>query len=75
MSNYLTKEIDIEKENMRKTLQALNKALNREEITIIELAAIATFFQNSHNAIEHIIKRILIYKKIQIHYSDRNITK
>jgi uncharacterized protein YutE (UPF0331/DUF86 family) len=66
----LQDEFLIEKEHIIITLRSLKLTLKRKEISIIELAAIATFLQNIYNGIENILKRILKYKKIQIRKSN-----
>jgi uncharacterized protein YutE (UPF0331/DUF86 family) len=60
----LSREIDAEKESILATIQALNKALERKDKTIVELAAIAMFLQNIYNGIENILKRSLKYMGI-----------
>ena len=62
----LKDEILIEKEHISTTLESLKEALNRKEKSNIELAAIATFLQNTYNGIENILKRILKFKKVYI---------
>jgi uncharacterized protein YutE (UPF0331/DUF86 family) len=62
-------EFLIEKEHIKITLRSLRLTLKRDEITVIELAAIATFLQNTYNGIENILKRILKFKKIHIRKS------
>ena len=62
----LKDEILIEKEHISTTLQSLKEALKRKEKSNIELAAIATFLQNTYNGIENILKRILKFKKVYI---------
>ena len=62
-------EFLIEKEHIKITLRSLKLTLKRDEITIIELAAIATFLQNTYNGIENILKRVLKYKKIHFRKS------
>ncbi|MFX1256678.1 MAG: hypothetical protein ACFFAN_02380 [Promethearchaeota archaeon] len=62
----LINEVEAEKEHMSKTLKALNKAMKRKKLTIIELAAIATFLQKAYNGMENIIKRMLKFKGISI---------
>ncbi len=59
-------EIEAEKEQMETTLDALEEAMKRREMTIIELAAIATFLQNTYSGIENSLKRILKFKGISI---------
>ena len=65
----LRDEFLIEKEHITITLRSLRSTLKRDEISVIELAAIATFLQNTYNGIENILKRILKYKKIHIRKS------
>ncbi len=62
----LLQEIAAEKEHISETLRALQKALERKEKTIIELAAVATFLQNTYNGMENILKRILKFKGVAI---------
>ena len=45
----LKDEILIEKEHISTTLESLKEALKRKEKSTIELAAIATFLQNTYN--------------------------
>ncbi len=45
----LAEEIDIQKEFIEDTLQALQEAVSRKPMTKIELAAIATFVHNFYN--------------------------
>ena len=60
----LTEQILAEKENVDIALQNLKTALARNEKTVIELAAIATFLHNIYNGIENILKQILISREI-----------
>jgi uncharacterized protein YutE (UPF0331/DUF86 family) len=66
----LLREVEAEKEHILATLQALKEALERKEKTVVELAAIATFLQNTYNGIENILKRALKYKGISIPVSE-----
>ena len=66
----LIHEVEVEKEHMSKTLEALNKAIKRKKTTIVELAAIATFIQNAYNGMENLIKRMLKFKGIYIPSSE-----
>ncbi|MBA7521649.1 hypothetical protein ES705_13760 [subsurface metagenome] len=66
----LLREVQAETEHILETLSALNEALKRLEKTIVELAAIATFLQNTYNGIENILKRVLKYKGISIPISE-----
>lgn len=58
----LLREVQAEKEHILDTLQALKETLERKKKTIVELAAIATFLQNTYNGMENMLKRILKYK-------------
>ncbi|MFX0141866.1 MAG: hypothetical protein ACFFDN_49980 [Candidatus Hodarchaeota archaeon] len=62
----LIDEIKAEKESITKTLRAIEKAIKRQETTIIELAAIATFLQNAYNGMENILKRALVFINVSI---------
>jgi uncharacterized protein YutE (UPF0331/DUF86 family) len=66
----LLREVRAEKEYILYTFRALNEALEREEKTVVELAAISTFLQNTYNGIENILKRILKFKGISISTSE-----
>lgn len=65
----LRDEFLIEKEHIIITLRSLKLTLNRDKISVIELAAIATFLQNTYNGIENILKRILKFKRIYVRQS------
>lgn len=66
----LEEEILVEREHISTTLRALEETMKRDEKTVIELAAIATFLQNTYNGIENILKRILKFKNISISRSE-----
>ncbi len=66
----LLREIQAEKEYILDTLRALNEALQRKEKTVVELAAISTFLQNTYNGIENILKRVLKFKGMSIPVSE-----
>lgn len=66
----LPEQIEIEKESITSTLNYLSIVLTKEDKTVIELAAIATFIQNVYSGIENILKRILKHKKINISFDD-----
>ncbi|MCK4642723.1 hypothetical protein KAU32_03705 [bacterium] len=66
----LLREIQVDKEYILATLDALRTTLEREEKTVVELAALATFLQNAYNGIENILKRVLNHKKITISTSE-----
>lgn len=67
-SQQLKEYCEAEFENIdRVVLELLSivKAKN-EGFTIIELAAIATFLHNFYNGIENILKRVLLFERIEI---------
>ena len=66
----LFREVQAEKEHISDTLQALKEALGREKKTIVELAAIAAFLQDTYNGIENILKRILKFKGLSVPLSE-----
>ena len=55
----LARKIAAERENIERTLEDLKEASERNEKTVIELAAMATFLHNIYNGIENILKQIL----------------
>ncbi len=67
----LTDQILAEKENVDIAMHNLKTAMARNEKTVIELAAIATFLHNIYNGIENILKQILLSKDVMIPKSDR----
>ncbi len=66
----LLREVLAEKEHILDTLRALNEALERKEKTVVELAAISTFLQNTYNGMENMLKRVLKFKGISIPVSE-----
>jgi uncharacterized protein YutE (UPF0331/DUF86 family) len=66
----LPKQILIEKDNVEKTLANLKEAMERSEISSVELAAIGTFLHNIYNGIENILKQIARLKGVEIPKSD-----
>ncbi|MCH7676993.1 hypothetical protein IH879_18890 [candidate division KSB1 bacterium] len=69
MDNLL-QEIAAEKENIERTLKALDDTLQRPAREFVELAAIATCLHNAYNGIENLLKRTLKYLKITLPHSD-----
>ncbi len=66
----LPKQILVEKDNVEKTLANLKEAMERSEISSVELAAIGTFLHNIYNGIENILKQTLRLKNVKIPTSD-----
>ena len=66
----LLREVQAEKEYILDTFRALNEALQRKEKTVVELAAISTFLQNTYNGIENILKRVLKFKGMPMPVSE-----
>ena len=51
--------IEAEEENVRKALKALADVLGREDFSVVEIAASATFIHNVYGGIENILKQVL----------------
>jgi len=62
----LRKQILAERENIETALNHLKNAMEREDKTVIELAAVGTFLHNVYNGIENILKQILISRNKEI---------
>jgi len=62
----LHREIAAEREHIADTLSALQEALRRKERTVVELAAMATFLQNTYNGMENLLKRILKPRRVSL---------
>ncbi len=55
----LGRYVEAQKENVQRTLSDLGEAMRREEKSVIELAALATFLLNIYNGVENILKQSL----------------
>lgn len=66
----LRKQIRAEEENVEIALNNLKYTAEREEKTVIELAAIGTFLHNIYNGIENILKQITVAKNVKVPRSD-----
>lgn len=62
--NSLSAEIAVEKELIDKTLELIAEAMERPDLSVIELSAIASFLHHCYSGIENILKRILKSKNI-----------
>jgi uncharacterized protein YutE (UPF0331/DUF86 family) len=66
----LRKHIRAEGENVEIALDNLKQTIEREEKTVIELAAIGTFLHNIYNGVENILKQIIVAKGSELPMSD-----
>jgi len=66
----MSKRVNAEKENVERVLADLKIAMEKEEKSVIELAAIATFLHNIYNGVENILKQVLKEKDITIPHSE-----
>jgi hypothetical protein len=66
----LRKQIRAEEENVEIALNNLKYTVEREEKTVIELAAIGTFLHNIYNGTENILKQIIVTKNVEVPRSD-----
>lgn len=59
---------EAEFENIDKVMMELLSVVKvkGDEFSIIELAAIGTFIHNFYNGVENILKRVLLYKQIEV---------
>ncbi len=55
----LSEKIEAEKENINLTLANLKDVIERDEKSVVELAAMATFLHNFYNDVENILKQCL----------------
>ena len=62
----LHQQILAERENVEIALDNLNLAWERQDKTVVELAAVGTFLHNIYNGMENILKRIILFKDIKI---------
>jgi len=66
----LPRRIAAEKENVRRALDNLRDAMDRDARSTVELAAIATFLHNVYNGIENILKQMLKAEGVEIPRSE-----
>ena len=66
----LRKQIHAEEENVEIALGNLKRTIEREEKTVIELAAIGTFLHNIYNGVENILKQTIVAKGGELPMSD-----
>ncbi|MBN2488297.1 MAG: hypothetical protein JXA98_04655 [Methanosarcinaceae archaeon] len=66
----LHRQILAEKENVEIALENIQYTISREEMSVVELAAIGTFLHNIYNGIENILKRIAVAQNVDIPKSD-----
>lgn len=57
-------------ENVEEAIRNLHDAMSRQEKTVVELAAVATFLHNFYNGIENILKQYLGLRNIRIQKSE-----
>ncbi len=62
----LKERIDAEFENIDKVLGEFPSAKNLPDLSLLELAGVATLLHNFYNGIENIIKQILIEKNVPL---------
>ena len=62
----LREQIEAEIENIDKVLSGMPEAGKCLELTMLELAGVATLIHNFYNGLENIIKQILLSKNIDI---------
>jgi uncharacterized protein YutE (UPF0331/DUF86 family) len=62
----LLRRIEAEEESVKKVLTCLDDVMGRDEFSIIELAAAATFIHNIYNGVENILKQTLKEEGITI---------
>ena len=66
----LLEYVSIEKENIERSLSALEDALSKDEMTIIELSAIATFIHNTYSGMEMMLKRVLLSRDVPVPHTE-----
>lgn len=66
----LSEKIEAEKENVNYTLANLKDVMERDEKSVVELAAMATFLHNFYNGVENILKQCLKATGVDISKSE-----
>ena len=66
----LTRKVGLEKQNIARTLANLQLALDRQDRSVVELAAVATFLHNIYNGMENILKLILRARGVTVPASE-----
>lgn len=62
----LLREVQAEKRIYFGYVSSIKRSIERKEKTVVELAAISTFLQNTYNGMENILKRVLKFKRVSI---------
>jgi len=62
----IKQKISLEFENIENIIKEMPEANNLPQLSILELAGVATLLHNFYNGIENILKQILLYKKLNL---------
>jgi len=66
MDNLTQQKIDAEMINIEKVLEVLHKYSNKNDLSELELAGLATYMHNFYNGVENIVKQTLKSQKINM---------